>query len=53
MVSMATDSSHRVIMEKTVLPLILGYFNPISFILAGYEDMHESLEEFEVRPDPT
>ena len=33
LVSMATDSSHRVIMGKT--------------------DMHESSEEFEVRPDRT
>ena len=26
LVSMATDSSHRVIMEETVLPLFLGCF---------------------------
>ena len=26
-VSMATDSSNRVIMGKTVLPLLLGYFS--------------------------
>ena len=37
LVSMATD---RVIMENTVL-------------LAGNDDMLESLEEFEIRPDPT
>ena len=48
LVSMATDS---VIMEKTMLPLFLGCFYPILFILAGNDDMHESLEEFEFRPD--
>ena len=50
LVSMAID---RVIMAKTVLPLFLGCFYPILFILAGNDDMHESLEEFEIRPDPT
>ena len=50
LVSMATDS---VIMEKTVLPLFLGCFYPILFIRAGNDDMHESLEEFKIRPDPT
>ena len=49
LVSMATD---RVIMEKTMLPLFLSCFYPILFILAGDDDMHESLEEFEIRPDP-
>ena len=39
LVSMATD---RVMMEKTVLPLFLGYFYPILFILAGNDDMHKS-----------
>ena len=50
LVSMATD---RHIVEKTVLPLILGYFYPILFILAGNDDMHESSEECEFLPDPT
>ena len=50
LVSMATD---RVIMDKTVLPLFLGSFYPILFMLAGNDGMHESLEEFEIRPDPT
>ena len=52
MVSMATD---RVITEKRsyVLPLFLGRFNSILFILAGNDDMYESSEEFEIRPDPT
>ena len=53
MVSMATNSSHRVIMEKTVLPLFLSCFYPILFILADNDDMHGSLEEFEIQPDPT
>ena len=50
LISMAT---HRVIMEKTVLPLFLGCFYPFLFILSGNDDMHESSEEFEIRPDPT
>ena len=51
LVAMTTD---RVIMEKTVLPLFLDcFFPPILFILAGNDDMHESLEEFEIWPDPT
>ena len=43
LVSMATESSHRVIMEKTI--------HQILFILAGKEDMHESSDEFEFQPD--
>ena len=50
LVSMATD---RVIMEKTVLPLFLSCFLSDSFILAGNNDIHESLDEFEIWPDPT
>ena len=51
LVSMATD---RIIMEKMVLPLFLVCFlYPILFILAGNDDMHESSEEFEIRPDLT
>ena len=50
LVPMATD---MVIMENTVLPLFLGCFYPILFILAGNEDMHESSEEFDFLPDPT
>ena len=49
LVSMATD---RVIMEKTLLPLFLDCFYPLHFILVG-NDMHESLEEFEIWPDLT
>ena len=50
LVSMATD---RVIMENTVLPLFLGCFYPILFILVGNDDMHESSGEFESLPDLT
>ena len=53
LVSMATQNSHRVIMRKTVLPLFLGGFHPILFILACNDDMHESSEDFEIRPDLT
>ena len=50
LVPMAT---YRVIIKKTVLPLFLGCFYPILFILAGNDDIHESSEGFEIRPDPT
>ena len=53
LVSMATDSSHRVIMGKTAAPRFLGCFDRILFILAGNDDIHKSLDEFEIRPDPT
>ena len=43
LVSMATDSSHRVIMEKTVLPFFSAVFHPILFILADNDDMHGRL----------
>ena len=33
-----------------MLPLS-AVFYPILFILAGNDDMHESLKEFEIRPD--
>ena len=45
LVSMATD---RVIMAKTVSPLFPAVFNPILFILADNNDMHENSEEFEI-----
>ena len=53
LVSMATDSSHRVIMGKTASSRFLKCFDQILFILAGNDDMHESLEEFEIWPDST
>ena len=48
LVSMVTD---RVMMGKTGSPLFLGCFSSILFVLAGNDDMHESSEEFEFRPD--
>ena len=53
LVSMATDSSHRVIMGKTVSSHFLECFDRILFILAGNDDMHESLDEFDIWPDST
>ena len=53
LVSMATDSSHRVIMETTVLPLFSAVNHLIFFILAGNDDMHGSSEEFEIQQDWT
>ena len=39
-------------MVKTVLPLLSAVFDRILFILAGNNDIHMSLDEFERRPDP-
>ena len=40
LISMATDSSHRVIMGKMASSRFLEYFYQILFILAGNDDMH-------------
>ena len=54
LVSMATDSSHRVIMvKKRRHHVFSNAFDQILFILAGKDDMHESLDEFEIWPDST
>ena len=53
LVSMATDSSHRVIMGKTASSYFLNALDQILFILAGKDDMHESLDEFKICPDST
>ena len=53
LVSMATDSSHRVIMGKRRHHVFSNAFDRILFILAGNDDMHESLDEFEIWPDST
>ena len=53
LVSMATDSSHRVIIGKTVLPLFLSCFSSDPIILADNNAMHKSSEEFEIRRDST
>ena len=45
--------SHILIMGKT-MPLHFSHiFDWILFIFAGNEDMHKSLNEFEIRPDRT
>ena len=33
--------------------VFLAVFDPILLIFAGKGDMHESLDEWEVKPDPT
>ena len=48
LLSMATDSSHRVIMGKRASSCFLKCFYRILFILAGNDDMHKSLDEFEI-----
>ena len=53
LVSMATDSSHRVIRGKGRHHVFSAVFDRILFILAGNCDIHKSLHEFEIRPDPT
>ena len=50
LVSMANDNSHRVIMGKRPSSAV---FDWIYFILADNYDIHKSLHEFEIRPDPT
>ena len=53
LVSMATDSSYRVTMGKTASSHFLNVFYQTLFILAGNDDMHDSLNEFEIWPDST
>ena len=53
LVSMATDSSHRVIMGKCCQHSSGFIFNRIFFILAGKEDNHKISDEFDFRPDST
>ena len=50
LVSMATD---RVTVEKRRHPVFSNVFDRIHFILAGNNDIHKSLNEFEIRRDPT
>ena len=40
-------------MGRTMSPLFLAVLDRIFFILAGIDNIHEGLEEFEIRPDPT
>ena len=48
LVSMATDSCHRVKMGKTASSRFPDCFDRILFILAGNNDIHKSLDEFEI-----
>ena len=51
LVSMVTD---RVMMgKKLCLHFFLAVFHTFLFIFAGNDDMHESWDEFEFRPDWT
>ena len=50
LVFMATDSSQSYNGKNGV---ITNAFDRILFILAGNDDMHESLDEFEIWPDST
>ena len=53
LVSMATDSSHRVIMGKHLWPLDSAFiFDSIFLILAGNKDNHNIADEFKFQPDP-
>ena len=52
LVSMATDSSHRLIMGKSQHSSSLN-FDRNFFILAGNEDNHKVSDEFEIQPDPS
>ena len=53
LVSMATDSSHRVLMEKRRHHVFSNVFDLILSILACTcnDDMHESLDGLEIWPD--
>ena len=50
LVSMATD---RVTVGKTASSLFSNIFDRIHFILAGKDDIHKSLDEFEIWQNPT
>ena len=45
--------SPRLIMGKRCLHFFSAVLDRILFILAGNDNIHESLDEFEIRPDPT
>ena len=40
-------------MGKTKSPFFSTVIHLILFILAGDDNIHESLDEFEIQPDPT
>ena len=52
LVSMATDSSHSY-NGKMRHYIFLNVFDRIPIKLAGYDNMHKSLDEFEILPDST
>ena len=52
--SIATDSSHRLIMgENVVNALAPSFFDRIFFILAGNKNIYNISDEFEIRLDRT
>ena len=44
---------HRLIMGKMMSPLFSAVLDRTLFIFAGNANIHESLDEFEIRSDPT
>ena len=53
LVSMATDSSHRVIMGKSCDHSNSFFFDWFFFILAGNKDNHRNSHGFKIGQDPT
>ena len=53
LVSMATGSSNRGIMGKRFFIVFSTVFDRVLLLIAGNDAMHKSLNEFEIRPDPT
>ena len=49
----ALEKPHRLIMGKRCCHFFSAVLDRIHFILAGNDDIHESLDEFEIWPDPT
>ena len=45
------ENPYRLIMEKRCCHFYSAVFDQILFILTGTNDIHESLDEFEIRPD--
>ena len=48
-----TGTRHQVSVYRTIGPLVLVVLDGNLFVLTGNEDIHKSLNEFEIRPDPT
>ena len=42
---------HRLLMGKTVSPIFLRVLDRILFMLAGNDNIHESLDELEIQSD--